>query len=559
MLTRRVLRSIVQLAAAAVFTVLFIMFLDRNFRVLPKAIHNYMPQHNHGLIVTDMTIAECSTVNPFASCKLDPAIWHRVEKDMYLGKSWTSHAYLHIARKKEEDLQDGDMLVVDVSVGRLDPTIAAADADKATGAKTVEGERWESRPGGLWVKRTANQKAGDSKNVVTSADVLFGDDAVDAREGWAVVGTKLLINTPDANTAAFLTVRRGSQNEVKRPQPRVPDNGKFKIMQLADLHLSTGVGRCRDAVPDSYEGGECLADPRTMDFVNRILDDEKPDLVVLSGDQVNGDTSPDAPSALFKIAHALAKRKIPYVAIFGNHDDEGTMSRRNQMTIMESLPYSMARRGPKEIDGVGNYYIEVLGRGSSDHSALTIYLLDSHAYSPNERAYHGYDWIKPNQIEWFRDTATGLKAKHKEYSHTHMDLAFIHIPVPEYRDKTKSYVGAWKEGVTAPYFNSGFHDALVEQGIVMVGCGHDHVNEYCALSKNEKEEPALWMCYGGGVGFGGYAGYGGYHRRVRIYNVDLNQARIRTWKRLEYGDISSRIDEQIIVDGGRVMPPPEKP
>jgi hypothetical protein len=92
---------------------------------------------------------------------------------------------------------------------------------------------------------------------------------------------------------------------------------------------------------------------------------------------------------------------------------------------------------------------------------------------------------------------------------------------------------------------------------VLTDCS-DHVNEYCALSKNEKEEPALWMCYGGGVGFGGYAGYGGYHRRVRIYSVDLNQARIRTWKRLEYGDIASRIDEQIIVDGGRVMPPPEK-
>lgn len=65
------------------------------------------------------------------------------------------------------------------------------------------------------------------------------------------------------------------------------------------------------------------------------------------------------------------------------------------------------------------------------------------------------------------------------------------------------------------------------------------------------------MCYGGGAGFGGYAGYGGYHRRVRVYDVDLNQARIRTWKRLEYGDIASRIDEQIIVDSGKVLGPPE--
>ena len=33
------------------------------------------------------------------------------------------------------------------------------------------------------------------------------------------------------------------------------------------------------------------------------------------------------------------------------------------------------------------------------------------------------------------------------------------------------YVGEWKEGVTAPVYNSGFRDALVEQGIVMVSAG----------------------------------------------------------------------------------------
>lgn len=144
-----------------------------------------------------------------------------------------------------------------------------------------------------------------------------------------------------------------------------------------------------------------------------------------------------------------------------------------QMKIMESLPYSLSRAGPPEIDGVGNYYLEVLARGTSDHSALTLYMLDSHSYSPNERVYHGYDWIKPNQIDWFQKTAAGLKDKHKEYTHTHMDLAFIHIPLPEYRDSANAFVPAasWKEGVTAPKFNSGFRDALVEQGVVMMSCG----------------------------------------------------------------------------------------
>ncbi|KAI1765897.1 calcineurin-like phosphoesterase [Hypoxylon sp. FL1150] len=548
-MTRRIVRTISQLTAAAVFTFLIIFLLDRNFRLLPNAVHEYMPSHHHGSVVTDITITTCSKVNLFSSCRLDPEIWHRVEKNLYLDKSWVSSAYVHVQRKKEEELVATDKVVVGVTVGRLDPS---------TGVKGQADERWESRPGGLWVLRSSKPTASDSKKAVTAIDILFGDDAVEVRDGWQLQNTPLLLNTDHEIPSAHITVRQGAHIEPIRPQPRVNDNGKFKIMQLADLHLSTGVGHCRDAVPDEYEGGPCMADLRTLDFVSRLLDEEKPDLVVLSGDQVNGDTAPDAQSAIFKYAQLLIKRKIPYVSIFGNHDDEGSLPRPGQMALIEQLPYSLSVAGPDDIDGVGNYYIEVLAQGTSKHSALTVYLLDSHSYSPDERQFSGYDWIKKNQIDWFRQTSEGLKKKHKEYTHIHMDVAFIHIPLPEYRDSSSPYIGEWREGVTAPKYNSGFRDALVEQGVVMVSCGHDHANEYCMLSSDEEsKKPELWMCYGGGAGFGGYGGYGGFVRRVRFFDIDMNEARISTYKRLEYGDLSGRIDQQIIVDGGSVVPPKE--
>jgi len=74
----------------------------------------------------------------------------------------------------------------------------------------------------------------------------------------------------------------------------------------------------------------------------------------------------------------------------------------------------------------------------------------------------------------------------------------------------------------------------------------------------EEKRPALWMCYAGGSGFGGYAGYGGYNRRVRVFEVDANVSRITTWKRIEHGEpeeLAKRVDEQIIVDGGRPVGP----
>ncbi|PHH74047.1 hypothetical protein CDD82_5123 [Ophiocordyceps australis] len=557
-MTRRIVRTLTQLAALVSFTLIVVFLLDRNYRVLPNAIHGYMPTHHPGLVVTDVTIATCSSVNVFSSCDLDPTIWHRIDKELYLGRAWTRRAFLHVSRKHEEDLKADESVVMDVSVGRLDPSIHN-DAD--------DHGKWESRPGGLWIKRSNKKKASDSKSAVTNVDVLFGDDAVEARQGWAITGTPLLLNTGGPLLSVHLSIHRGKHKEPKKPKPRIPDNGRFKIMQIADLHLSNGVGECREPIPNGYAGGKCEADPRTLDFVTKMLDQEKPDFVVLSGDQVNGDTAPDAPTAIFKYASLLSKRKIAHVGIFGNHDDEKTMSRDRQMALMETLPYSLSSAGPPDVDGVGNYYVEILARGGSDHSALTIYLLDTHAYSPDERNYPGYDWVKPNQIEWFKRTAAGLKKKHAEYTHRHMDIAFIHIPLTEYANPELPRVGTWREGVTAPVFNSGFRDALVEEGVVMVSAGHDHCNDYCSLSlqgdpdpaKNQPLTPALWMCYAGGVGFGGYAGYGDYVRRVRLFEVDTNNARITTWKRLEHGDVGARIDYQIIVDGGRPVPPPPPP
>lgn len=223
------------------------------------------------------------------------------------------------------------------------------------------------------------------------------------------------------------------------------------------------------------------------------------------------------------------------------------------MSLLETLPYSRSEAGPNTIEGVGNYFVEVLSHGNNKQSALTMYFLDTHSYSPDERQYRGYDWLKPKQINWFKTTADSLKESHKHYSHIHLDMAFIHIPLPEYRDTGNAIVGSSPEYVTAPGFNSHFKDALVEKGVKLVSCGHDHANDYCALTKDQKtQEGELWMCYAGGSGFGGYGGYDHYHRRIRVFEVDVNEARITTWKRLEYGDIAKRLDEQIVVDAGKV-------
>ncbi|KAJ5172085.1 hypothetical protein N7492_004678 [Penicillium capsulatum] len=420
--------------------------------------------HYSGFVITDVTVTKCSSINPFSNCKLDPEAWHRVDKDLYLRSGWTSTAYIQFQRKKEEELGPDDKVVIDLKISRLTPVtenVGKGDTDV-----------WEQRAGGIWLKRTASRHASDSGKAVTYIDVLFGADAVDPRLNWEVKDTPLLLDSTTERLETRLSIRRGNPTKQRKPVPRINDNGKFKVMQLADIHLSTGLGTCRDPVPaESVPGQKCEADPRTLEFVERLLDEEKPDMVIFSGDQVNGETAPDAQSALFKSVKLVVDRKIPYAAIFGNHDDEGDLNREQLMAVYEELPYSLSAAGPEDIDGVGNYIVEVLDRGKSTHSALTFYLLDTHSYSPDERQFRGYDWIKPSQTRWFKNTAQSLRRKHREYSHIHMNLAFIHIPLPEYRSSGKYWKGQWPEVPTAPGFNSGFKDALEEEGVLFVSCG----------------------------------------------------------------------------------------
>ncbi|ETI26388.1 hypothetical protein G647_03165 [Cladophialophora carrionii CBS 160.54] len=542
-MTRRIVRTGIQLSVISVLLFIIVAFLDNRYRVLPNAIHSHLPAHHPGFVVTDVTVVTCSSLNPFSKCTVEGPGWHRINKDLYLGKGYVSSAYLVVKRKPEDDLSAHEEVVTDLRVGRLQPS--SVDP-------TAKDERWESRPAGIWVKLSTKRHAAD---MVTGVDVLFGADAVDPRSNWQVQDLSLFLDADRDSAEPRLTVRRGPALKVEKPVPRIRKDGKFKIMQAADLHLATGLGKCRNALP---EGQPCDADPRTLDFIARMIEEEKPDFVVLTGDQVNGDTAPDAQTAIFKYSEMFARHRIPYAGIFGNHDDEGNLNRAESMAVMDGLPFSMSTAGPEDVDGVGNYYVEILGRGSTSHSALTLYLLDTHSYSPDENHYHGYDWLKPSQIDWFKTTAQSLRRKHKEYTHIHMDLAFIHIPLPEYRNPDGlSHVGNWTEPPTAPAYNSNFKDALLDENVLLVSCGHDHVNDYCLPSLGRDKRPALWMCYGGGAGFGGYGGYYGYHRRVRFFEMDMNEARITTWKRLEWAEteaaLKQRVDEQIVVDGGRVV------
>lgn len=236
------------------------------------------------------------------------------------------------------------------------------------------------------------------------------------------------------------------------------------------------------------------------------------------------------------------------------------------MSILRSLPFSLCEPGPDEVDGVGNFCLNVLAPAPSQLALSTLYFLDSHGQIPSKKQNPDYATITQSQIDWFTRSCQAQRSvleRDHDASHRYLSLVFQHIPLPEFRDRRLSIRSGHRgEPPECPSVNSRFYNSLVEQCISAFGCGHDHANDFCALLPRTRQDgdnhtlPGPWLCYGGACGFGGYGAYGTkrFHRRARVWQLDTSTGSLKTWKRIEYA--RDRVDELMLVEDGAVVDDP---
>lgn len=137
----------------------------------------------------------------------------------------------------------------------------------------------------LWYRTAPRANASDE---VTELDIVWGSSGT--LWGWDRMGRdfaepKEKSKLKDTDEGAELMWRKG--NPVA-PQAQMPlsfsTNGTYKILQIADLHWSVGKGKCRDS---NWPGcnDPIGSDLVTLKWLDEVIESEKPDLVVLSGDQ----------------------------------------------------------------------------------------------------------------------------------------------------------------------------------------------------------------------------------------------------------------------------------
>ena len=322
-------------------------------------------------------------------------------------------------------------------------------------------------------------------------------------------------------------------------------DGKFTILNISDIQ-------------DGYP-----LNPLTKDYIIATLDKVKPDLIVLTGDNVSGFDIPeekDAEKAIREFMDIFEERKIKVAAVFGNHDDEETKSTKDfQLKIYEEYGCYIGERGFCIKDRVGTYNLPIMKSDGSGFG-FNLWLIDSGTYN-TENEYGGYASVYKEQIEWYKKTAEKLKEENG--GNVVPSINFQHIIVPEIydalkevkllwfgriirkknplNDKMRFYVlpegakGQLNEYPCPPYYNNGQFDAMLEMGDVLATVsGHDHENTFEIDHKGIKiiNTPTI-----------GFHAYNDSNVGSRVFVIDENNPESFETYCLSYTDVYPDIDD----------------
>lgn len=301
---------------------------------------------------------------------------------------------------------------------------------------------------------------------------------------------------------------------------RFNEDGKFKILQFTDTHLGTGNGA------SEYR---CLQAEKTLARISRVVKQEKPDFIVLTGDIVTGG---DASATWSRILDSLASFKTPFCIVYGNHDPERKLTRKEMSRPIVSTPYSLNRLNSAE--ELADVELEVLA-SQGDQPALLLYCMDSHDYS-TIKSVKGYGWFTTDQIEWLRNSCNARTESNGGMSVP--SLAFFHICLQEYgqawSNPKNSRKGKRAEDECPGALNTGMFAAMVESGSVMgTFVGHDHDNDYLVAEK------------GIALGYGRFSGddstYNNLRPGARVIVVEEGQRCFESWILEDDGRIAHRM------------------
>ncbi|KAL6916401.1 hypothetical protein ACHAPO_007450 [Fusarium lateritium] len=362
-----------------------------------------------------------------------------------------------------------------------------------------------------------------------------------------------------AGQRLHVTAQRDDVDNSNLDPLRFSEDGTFQICVFSDLHFA------EDA---SSIGPE--KDARSAQVMADVIDAESPDLVVLNGDLINGEStySHNSTHYIDQIVAPMVDRNLTWASTYGNHDHNRNINGTGMLEREQMWPGSRTdSMVPGSDAGTTNYYLPVYGSDCSSNCTpeLILWFFDSRGgfyYQSSAQP----NWVHKSVVEWFNDTNADLV---EEYGKEIPSLAFTHIPVyaslqlqkesgvnknnqPGINDETviqqgDGWCGDEKGGCSYGEQDIPLMQALVSTpGVIGLFSGHDHANSWCykwdsKVGDMELEGNGINLCYGQHTGYGGYGDWIRGGRQIVVTQEGLKNNEIDSHIRLESKDVVGRI------------------
>ncbi|MBQ3785710.1 MAG: metallophosphoesterase [Lachnospiraceae bacterium] len=272
-----------------------------------------------------------------------------------------------------------------------------------------------------------------------------------------------------------------------------------------------------------------------LDLLNAELDAADADLVILLGDNIYsmyiGDDETKVRRAINAIMEPIAERELPFVVAFGNHDDEKSLSKEEQLEIYKSYPGCL--NDDPDISGVGNTCLPLCDATGDEVRAL-LWVIDSGTYAKEDIG--GYDYVKEDQLNWLKEGVADHSSETMPASYV-----FQHIPVPQvyslltpakpfekgaisavFNPFSNWYIqnndvirsGRFGETPCPPKIDGGEFQAWKECGVKAAFFGHDHTNDYVGTVEG------IDLIATSGIGFFDYGAGDEHGARLLVLHSD---------------------------------------
>ena len=205
----------------------------------------------------------------------------------------------------------------------------------------------------------------------------------------------------------------------------------IKVLQFADLHFGEE--------GTIYHNSDVA---RSLDFIDYAITAEKPDFIVLLGDNMMSQGVEGARV----IVETFDKYKIPYTFVFGNHDAELYTigySKAEVSNYLESCgsQYLLYKSGYVQTDKenrYGNFSISIRDEKTKELLGAFV-ILDTGVYDYSEEQYQS---INEGQIQWYTQEIERLNGIYGKQTSNKFEviptITYGHIQLPEFADAYQS-------------------------------------------------------------------------------------------------------------------------